>query len=81
MKTNFIQSQLFNFSNSTKKSRSSPYRIGGSYMDEITFSILWHDHVTNARLVHAFYRASGVDCLTKCGVSKKNKLCVAAACL
>jgi len=24
-----------------------------------------HDHETNARLVHAFYRASGVDRLTK----------------
>jgi len=30
-----------------------------------------HDRVTNARLVHAFYRSSGVDRKAKNGVSKK----------
>jgi len=40
-------------------------------MDEISFSVLRHDRETNARLVHAFYRSSGVDRITKNGVSKK----------
>jgi len=27
-------------------------------MDEITYSVLWHDRETNARLVRAFYHLS-----------------------
>jgi len=38
-----------------------PYGISGSHTDGITFSILWHDCETKARLVHAFYHSSGVD--------------------
>jgi len=32
---------------------SGPYGIGGSCMDEITFSVLWHHRETKAQLVHA----------------------------
>jgi len=46
-----------------------PYGISGSCMDEITFSVLWHDREPKARLMHAFYRSSGVDRVTKNGVS------------
>jgi len=48
-----------------------PYGIGGSCMDKITFSVLWHDRETKARFVHALYRSSRVDRITKNGVSKK----------
>jgi len=50
---------------------TTPYGIGGSYMDEITFLVLWHDRKTKARFVHAFYQSSGVDRMTKNRVSKK----------
>jgi len=56
-----------------RKLSQCPYVIGGSCTDEITFSDLWHDRETKARLVHAFYRSSRVDLITKNGVSKKRK--------
>jgi len=47
------------------------YGIGGSselHGQDYIFSPLarlldWHDHKTKERLVHAFYRSSGVDCI------------------
>jgi len=46
-------------------------------MDEVTFLVLKHDCETKARLVHASYRSSRVDRITKNRVSKKRS-CVAA---
>jgi len=55
----------------------SSYGIGGSCMDKIAFSVLWHDwwiawpRNKSTTHAHAFYRLSEVDCITKNRVSKK----------
>jgi len=65
-----------------------PYGIGGSCTDEITFSVFQsfgttaglQNRETKARLVHAFYRPSGMDRITKDRVLKKGHVLQLHAC-